>query len=131
MQSSLRHGKTSPRREDIQRVRRENLEKERAEKERKEIERLTELERLFKAVESVGSLWTTPESIDVGLERVTTRRRGDKVKLDAIKSQILYRKKVLGKTIPAKSGNFSQGGKNFSLAEMTQRLKSIVSLSKS
>ena len=126
MQSSLRHGKTSPRREDIQRVRRENLEKERAEK-----ERLAELERLVKAVESVGGLWTRPESIDVGLERVTTGRRGNKVKLDAIKSQILYRKKVLGKTIPEKSGNFSQGGKNFSLAEMTQRLKSIVSLSKS
>ena len=119
------------RRDEVQRARRENLEKERAEKEKKEQESLAEKERLVKTVEAIGGLWTTPETIEAGLERVAAERRGDKAKLDAIKSQILYRKKVMGQNIPAKSRNFSQGRKNFSLAEMTQRLKLIASYSKS
>ena len=51
--------------------------------------------------------------------------------MDAIKAQINYRKKVLGQNFPAKSANFSEAGKSFSLHEMTQRLKTIASLSKS
>lgn len=120
------------RRSDIQRVRRENLEKERAEKERKEKGRLAELERLVKAVEAIGGLWTSVDSVDSGLERLTTGKRGEnKLKLEGIKSQIHYRKKVMSQNVPAKYGNFSQAGKSFSLAEMTQRLKDLVSFSKS
>ena len=94
-------------------------------------ERLAELERLVKSVEALGGLWTTNEAIDSGLQQLTAGRRGDKVKMDAIKAQINYRKKVLGQNFPAKSGNFSEAGKSFSLHEMTQRLKAIASLSKS
>ena len=57
-------------------------------------------------------------------------RRGDKVKMDAIKAQINYRKKVLGQNFAAKSCNFSEAGKSFLLHEMSQRLKAIASLSK-
>ena len=85
----------------------------------------------MKSVEAIGALSTTLETIEAGLERVVAGRWGDKAKLDAIKSQILYRKKVMGQNIPAKSRNFSQGRKNFSLAEMTQRLELIASYSKS
>ena len=113
---------------EIQRVRRENLEAERKEKERKEQARLAELERLIKAVELLGGQWRSVE-VELGLGRLTTGKRGEnKPKLDAIKTQINFRKKVLSQNIPAKYGNFSQGGKQFTLAEMTERLKAIVSI---
>ena len=90
------------------------------------------VERLVKAVEQTGGLWTTAESVDAGLQRMTTGGRGDnKLKLDAIKSQINYWKKVMSQNIPGKYANFSQAGKSFSLVEMMQRLKEIVSLNKS
>ena len=120
------------RRKEIQCARRENLEREREEKRKKEQQRLAVVERLVKAVEQTGGLWTTAESVDAGLQRMTTGGRGDnKLKLDAIKAQINYRKKVMSQTIPGKYANFSQAGKRFSLAEMTQRLKEIVSITKS
>ena len=113
---------------DIQRVRRENLEAERKEKARKEQQRAAELERLVKAVELLGGQWRSEEAVEAGLERLTTGKRGEnKVKLDAIKTQINFRKKVLNQNIPAMYGSFSQAGKQFSLQEMTERLKAIVS----
>ena len=114
---------------EIQRVRRENLQAERKEKERKEQERSAELERLVKAVELLGGQWRSEEAVAAGLARLTTGKRGEnKIKLDAIKTQINFRKKVLNQNIPAQYGTFSQAGKQFSLAEMTERLKAIVSL---
>ena len=81
---------------EIQRVRRENLEAERKEKERKEQARLAELERLVKAVELLGGQWRSVEAVELGLGRLTTGKRGEnKPKLDAIKTQINFRKKVL------------------------------------
>ena len=90
---------------------------------------MAELERLVKAVELLGGQWRSVEAVELGLGRLTTGKRGEnKPKLDAIKTQINFRKKVLSQNIPAKYGNFSQGGKQFTLAEMTERLKAIVSI---
>ena len=87
---------------EIQRVRRENLEAERKEKERKEQARLAELERLVKAVELLGGQWRSVEAVELGLGRLTTGKRGEnKPKLDAIKTQINFRKKVMSQIIPA------------------------------
>ena len=69
------------------------------------------------------------EEIDEGLRRLTTGKRGDnKAKLNAIKMQINIRKKVLNQNIPAKYGAFFQGGKQFTLNEMTEQLKAILSI---
>ena len=111
---------------EIQRVRRENLERERAEAERKERERLAEIARLQSDLQEAGGLWTTADDVDAALARLTTGRRGDnKVKLEAIKLQIRFRQKVICQKLD-KMGNFSAGGKAFSLEEMIQRVKSIV-----
>ena len=111
------------RKAEIQRDRRANLEAERKEKDRKEKERTAELERLVKAVENLGGQWKTGEDVEAGLGRLSTGKRADsKVKLNAIKTQINFRKKILNQNIPAKYGNFSQAGKQFSLEEMMARL---------
>ena len=52
----------------------------------------------------------------------------NKVKLDAIKTQIHHRKKVLGQKFPTSCGFFSQNNVAFSLDEMIAKLKFIISL---
>ena len=112
---------------EIQRVCRENLEKERAEVERKERERRAEVIRLQKDNQEAGGLWTSPEEVDAALVQLTTGKRSDnKAKLEAIKLQIRFRHKVISQTFSDKMGNFSAAGKAFSLEEMMQRIRAIV-----
>ena len=67
--------------------------------------------------------------VEAVLGLLSTGKRGEnKLKLDAIKTQINFRKKVLNQNIPAKYGNFSHAGKHFSLDEMAGRLKAIIAL---
>ena len=89
------------------RIRRDNLHKERQEKARKEKEKSKELENLYTRIENVGGLWKTEEAVDKELAKLTTGRWGDqKLKLDALKTQILFRKKNLRQPFPAKLGAF-------------------------
>ena len=121
--------KYKERQADIQRCRRENLERERKEKERKDRERVEEAQQLCKKLEEIGGLWTTNDAVDAGLAKFSTGKRGEgKHKLDAIKVQINFRKKVLNQKFPAKMANFSQGGVQFSLLEMIEKLKQIIAL---
>ena len=61
--------------------------------------------------------------MEAGLGRLLKGKRAyTKVKLDAIKTLINFRKKVLNQNILSEYGNFSQAGKQFSLEEMTARL---------
>ena len=61
------------------------------------------------------------------IEKSETPVLGDnKLKLVAIKLQIRFRQKVIWQKIPDKMGNFSAAGKPFSLEQMIQRVKSIV-----
>ena len=81
----------------------------------------------------VGHCYTftrdTTEAVDEGLKKLKTGTRGEqKVMLDAVKIQISFRKKNLSQEIPAKLSCFSQDKKAFSLADLTQRLKTIVQL---
>ena len=62
---------------------------------------------LPKELEKVGGLWTTNEEVDKGLAKlVTTPRNANKVKLDAIKTQINHHKKVLDQKFSASCGYF-------------------------
>ena len=111
---------------EILRIRRENLAAERVEKARKEKAKSAEKERVYDQLQAIGGLWKTP---DEGLERMKNGKHGkQKVLLDAVKTQISFRKKNLSQEIPAKFGSFSQDKKAFSLEEITQRLKNIVQL---
>ena len=114
---------------EILRIRRENFAAERAEKARKEKAKSAEKERLYDRLQAIGGLWKTPEAVDEGLEKLKTGKRGDqKALLDAVKTQISFRKKNLSPDIPAKLSCFSHDKKAFSLKEMTQRLKQIAQL---
>ena len=111
------------------RIRRDNLEKERQDKARKEEERSKELEILYMRTQELGGLWKTPEEADDRLRKLSLGRRGgQKLKLEALKTQINFRKKNLRQPFPAKLGAFSQGGKAFSVEELTQKLKEIINL---
>ena len=113
------------------RIRRDNLHKERQEKARKEKEKSKELENLYTRIENIGGLWKTEEAVDEELAKLTTGRRGDqKLKLDALKTRISFRKKNLRQPFPAKLGAFSQAGRAYSVVEMTQKLKDIIKLAK-
>ena len=51
---------------------------------------------------------------DDGLAKLTTGKRGDsKVKPEAVKNQVSFRKKVLHQNFPALLGNFSPTGKQY------------------
>ena len=105
------------------------MHKEREEKARKEREKSKELKSLYTRIENIGGLWKTEEAVDEELAKITSGRRGDqKLKLDALKTQISFRKKNLRQPFPAKLGAFSQAGRAFSVAEMTQKLKDIIKL---
>ena len=110
-------------------MRRENLENERKEKQRKERERALEVTRLQKRCNDLGGVWTSSEEVDEQIQKMTTGSRGDtKAKLEAIKTQISFRKKVYDQRFPAKLGNFSSGGKPHTLDDMVTRLKEIIAL---
>ena len=114
---------------EILRIRRENFAAERAEKARKEKAQSAEKERLYDRLQAIGGLWKTPEAVDEGLEKLKTGKRGEqKALLDAVKTQISFRKKNLSPDILAKLSCFSHDKKAFSLEEMTQRLKQIAQL---
>ena len=111
------------------RIRRENLAAERAEKARKEKAKSAEKERLYDRLQAIGGLWKTPYAVDEGLAKLKTGKRGEQnALLDAVKTQISFRKKNLSQEIPAKLSSFSHDKKAFSLEEMTQKLKQIVQL---
>ena len=123
------HEKYKQRQAEIIEVRRQNLEAERQQKEKREKARMADLKKLQKELEKVGGLWTTDEEVDEGLAKlVTTPRNANKVKLDAIKTQIHHRKKVMDQKFPASCGFFSQNNVAFSLEEMIVKLKLIISL---
>ena len=114
---------------EILRIRRENFAAERAEKARKEKAQSAEKERLYDRLQAIGDLWKTPEAVDEGLEKLKTGKRGEqKALLDAVKTQIFFRKKNLSPDIPAKLSCFSHDKEAFSLEEMMQRLKQIAQL---
>ena len=125
---SLRE-KYKQRQAEIIEVRRQNLEAERQQKEKREKARLEDLKKLQKDLEKVGGLWTTDQEVDEGFAKlVTTPRNINKVKLDAIKTQINHRKKVLKQKFPTSCGFFSQNNVAFSLDEMIAKLKFVISL---
>ena len=114
---------------EILRVRRENLKEERRQKAQKEANRAAENQRLYERLQLLGGLWVTEDMIDAGLKRLLTGKRGENTAMvGAIKTQIAFRKKVLGQNIPAKLGNFSESGKARSLDELKQNLKQIAAL---
>ena len=86
--------KYKERKAEIRRVRRENLENERQEKERKERDRAADIQRLVKRIEEIGGLWGSASAVDEGLKKLETGARNDgKVQIEAIKTQINFRKK--------------------------------------
>ena len=63
------------------------------------------------------------------VDKIASGRRGDQMlTLDTLKTLISFCKKSLRKPFPAKLGAFSQAGRAFSVAEMTQKLKDIIKL---
>ena len=113
------------------RICRDNLQKERQEKARKEREKSKELKSLYTRTENIYGLWKTEGAVDEELIKLTTGQWGDqKLKLDALKTQISFRKKNLRQPFPAKLGAFSQAGRAYSVVEMTQKLKDIIKLAK-
>jgi hypothetical protein len=103
--------KYKERQEEIMRSRRESLEKEREDRTRKQLERAKEISTLCVKLEALEGLWDSDNAIEEGLQKLHTGKRGDdKVKMDAIKTQMNYRRKVLQQKLEdTKMWNFSEG----------------------
>ena len=110
--------------ETIVQTRRENLERERAVKEQQQRRKAAEVTTLCVKVQSLGGLWESDDDIKEGLKKLGN---SDKVILDAIKSQMQYRRKVLEQKLPdAKMWNFSATNVSFSREQMIERLKVVI-----
>jgi hypothetical protein len=120
--------KYKERQEEIRRHRRESLEKERQERERKQRERAVEISALCVKLEALGGLWDSDGDVGEGLKKLKLGERSDdKRKLDAIKVQLQYRRKVLQqKVTDAKLWCFSEGKLNFTVTQMTEKLKIVI-----
>lgn len=114
---------------EIQEARRENLAREREECERKEKARKEEMRRLTQKIE-VRGLWLSPAAVDEGLGKMSTGKRGDeRAKVQAVKDQINFRKKVLKQKFEsAKLTSFSENGVAFFLEELVTKLKVVVQM---
>ena len=110
-------------------IRREEIEKKRMEAvEKRERELLKKRERELKMkdltimIQKVG-LWTTSEEVTKGLDQVSTK----KAKLDALKLQINFCKKVLNQSHPDKTVfQFSQNHKVLSIDQLAQNLSKLL-----
>ena len=94
-----------------------------------EQKRIYELIDLTVKVNGVGGLWNSSLDVDAGLTRVKGDARGSgKGKLlEALKSQLSFRKKVLKQQISdAKLWSYSEKGRAFDVAELSSRLKLII-----
>ena len=107
---------------EIRRVREEKMESELQAKKKKEMKVRVEKEQLCEKVENYGGLWKTGEEIEEKLSGLEESKR-----MPALKTQIQFRKKVLGATHPNKKVfQMSSGGKLFTLQEVTKNLKDIL-----
>ena len=114
------------RQEQLVAARRESVLRQRAEQERKQREKAEEISNLCVKLHELGGLWKTDEDIDAGIRRLNGKKG---VILDAIKTQLHYRRKVMEqKLADSKLWNFSEGRVQFSPAQMTAKLKQIASL---
>ena len=107
-------------------ARRENVLRLRAERERKQRERAEEISHLCIKLQECGGLWKTDDDIDAGIQRLGGKKGA---MLDAIKTQLHYRRKVMEqKLADSKLWNFSEGRVQFTPAQMIVKLKQIASL---
>ena len=72
-----------------------------------------------------GGLWTTGDGIAEGLAELPT----NKAKVDALKCQLKFRKKILVQQAPHTLFAFSKAGKPFSIAELKANLLRLLELS--
>ena len=107
------------------------LEKERQEKERKEKNRMAEVNRLCQRIAALG-FWDSDEAVDEGLNRLSTGKRGEnRLKLDAVKDQINYRRRYMQHKFDSpKMTSFSENGVALSVDQLIIKLKVIIQLSK-
>ena len=98
------------------------LKKRQEEKIRKEIQIQTELENISKEIQKFGGLWQTISDVNVNLKRIK-----EKDKLEAVKLQLKFRKKVLKSNPEDKTLlQFSSNNVSFSLNELISHLKILV-----
>ena len=98
--------------------------RQRAERERRQREKAAEKLKICNKLQKLGGVWECDQDIDNGLKQFNGRKA---LTIDAIKTQIGYRRKVLEqKLVDGKLWNFSEGGVQFTPAQMTDRLKLII-----
>ena len=98
--------------------------RQRAEQERRQREKAAEKLKICNKLQDLGGVWECDQDIDDGLKKFQGKKAQT---IDAIKTQIGYRRKVLEqKLVDGKLWNFSEGGVQFSPAQMTERLKLII-----
>ena len=109
----------------IAETRRQNLEKQRVETERRCVAKAMEVANISSQLEAQGGLWESNDEVDEGLRRLKTTKKS--VILQAIKVQLLYRRKVKNQKITdTKLWNFSEAGVAFPPDQMITKLKSVI-----
>ena len=107
-------------------ARRESLLRLRAEQERKQKEKAKEISNLSVKIHQLGGLWESEEEVDAGIAKFNGRKGAT---LDALKTQLNYRRKVLEQKLrDSKLWNFSEGGTQFTIAQMISKIKQIIHL---
>jgi hypothetical protein len=89
-----------------------------------------ELMALAEKVEQQGGLWKSAEVLDAALMEIQQRARGQGKgkQMDALKSQIAYRKKVLHQPIlDPKDWTYSDNGRQCTVSDISTKLKIIIS----
>ena len=116
--TSVHRANFRERRKEIEKQRLEAIEKKERELARKKEKELKDKESLTLKIQQIG-LWTTYEEVRSGLDKVKSK----KAKLEALKLQINFRRKVLNQSHADKvMFQFSHNRRAFSVEELTQNL---------
>ena len=98
--------------------------RQRAEQERRQREKAAEKLKICNKLQTLGGVWECDQDVDDGLKPFQGKKT---LTIDAIKTQIGYRRKVLEqKLVDGKLWNFSEGRVQFTPTQMIERLKFII-----
>ena len=113
------------RQEKILLARRENLQRLQAEKEQQQRKKAAAVLKLCVDLNTLGGLWESDIDIDEGIKKLPNSKKS--TVLDAIKTQLQYRRQVLEQKLTnAKLWNFSEGRIQFNPLQMINRLKEVI-----
>lgn len=128
-ETPVMYAKFKARQEAMEEERKANIQRLKEEARLREEKQMVDLMTLAVKVDKIGGLWTSEEAVNKELEKIKEEVRGEgKGKLlDAIKTQMAYRKKVLKQPVKeARDWTYSENGRQCSVEALTLKLKIVI-----